>query len=78
MLHAVRDIERNLIPALEDMLVQLNSGVPLCSILVNISASDYGELSAEFKKAVKKINAGSPQSDVFLLFVVGRRNGSQF
>ncbi|HLC54083.1 MAG TPA: type II secretion system F family protein [Candidatus Nanoarchaeia archaeon] len=71
-----RDIERNLIPALEDMLVQLNSGVPLYNILVNISASDYGELSSEFKKAVKKINAGSPQSDV--LDELGKRNGSQF
>jgi pilus assembly protein TadC len=71
-----RDIEKNLIPALEDMLVQLNSGVPLFSILVNISASDYGELSAEFKKAVKKINAGSPQTDV--LDELGKRNTSPF
>lgn len=59
-----RDIEKNLLPAMEDILVQLNSGVPLFSVLVNISAADYGELSIEFKKAVKKINAGSPEQEV--------------
>lgn len=71
-----RNIERNLIPALEDMLVQLNSGVPLFSIMVNISSSDYGELSAEFKKAVRKINTGEPETDVF--DEMGKKNTSPF
>ncbi|MEK6899163.1 MAG: type II secretion system F family protein [Nanoarchaeota archaeon] len=71
-----RVIERNLIPALEDMLIQLNSGIPLFSILVNLSSSDYGALSEEFKKAVKKISAGSPQEDV--LEELGDRNGSMY
>lgn len=60
-----RDIDRNLIPALQDVLVQLNSGVPLFSILINISTSDYGELSEEFVKMVKKINAGYSEIGVF-------------
>ncbi len=60
-----RNIEKNLIPSLEDILIQLNSGIPLFSIFVNIASYDYGELSAEFKKAVKKINAGLPQIEVF-------------
>lgn len=59
-----KDIERNLIAALQDVLVQLTSGVPLFSVLINISASEYGELSIEFKKAVKKINAGIPEQEV--------------
>jgi len=59
-----RNIEKNLIPALQDILVQLDSGVPLFSVLVNISTSDYGELSMEFKKAVRRINAGSPEQEV--------------
>ena len=59
-----KELEINLMPALEDMLVQLNSGVPLFDILVNISLSDYGEISNEFKRAVKKINAGMPQIEV--------------
>ena len=71
-----RNIERNLIPALEDMLVQLSSGIPLFSIMVNISASDYGFLSLEFKKAVRRINAGIPQMDV--IEEMGERNSSLF
>lgn len=71
-----RNIEKNLIPALEDMLVQLNSGVPLFSILINLSAADYGFLSNEFKKAVRKINAGLPQIEV--LEEVGEKNPSLF
>ncbi|MBX4212201.1 type II secretion system F family protein [Candidatus Pacearchaeota archaeon] len=71
-----KNIEKNLIPALEDMLVQLNSGIPLFSILVNIATSDYGELSKEFKKAVRKINAGIPQIDV--LEELGEKNISLY
>lgn len=73
-LRRVRNVEKNLIPALGDMLVQLNSGVPLFNILVNLSSSDYGELSEEFKKAVKKINAGLPQLEV--LEKIGEKNSS--
>lgn len=56
-----KNIERNLIPALQDMLVQLDSGVPLFKILVNLAESEYGELSNDFSKAVKEINSGKPQ-----------------
>jgi len=59
-----KDIERNLISALQDMLVQLDSGIPLFGVMVNISSADYGELSNEFKKAVRKISAGQPEQDV--------------
>lgn len=60
----IRGIEQNLLPALQDMLVQLNSGIPLFTILVNLSNKDYGELSREFGKAVKEIHAGVPQIEV--------------
>ena len=70
------DIEKNLILALEDMLIQLNSGIPLFTIMLNISDSDYGVLSAEFKKAIKRINAGEYESDV--LDDLGKRNPSVF
>jgi len=59
-----KNIEKNLIPALQDVLVQLTSGVPLFSVLINISSADYGELSLEFKKAVKRINAGEAEQEV--------------
>jgi flagellar protein FlaJ len=58
------------------MLVQLNSGVPLFTIMVNISSSGYGELSVEFKKVVKKINSGMPQIEV--IEELGEKNSSVF
>ena len=59
-----RNIEKNLISALQDMSVQLNSGIPLFNIMTNISEENYGELSEEFKMAVKKINSGMPEEEV--------------
>ena len=71
-----RNIEKNLISALEDMLVQLNAGIPLFTIMVNISSSNYESLSYEFKKTVTKINAGYPQEEV--LEEIGDKNPSIF
>jgi len=71
-----KNIEKNLLAALEDIMVQLNSGIPLFSVLVNISAADYDELSEEFKKAVKKINAGTPEQEA--LEELSKRNPSIF
>jgi flagellar protein FlaJ len=62
-LNKQRDVDKNLIPVLQDMIVQLNSGVPIFRILSNISESDYGEVSVEFKKIVKEINSGVSQID---------------
>lgn len=59
----VRNIERNLLAALQNILIQLNSGIPLFNILVNISKEDYGEISKEFNKAIKEINTGKPQAE---------------
>lgn len=57
----IKGIERNLLAALQNILIQLNSGVPIFDILVNLSKGDYGEVSKEFSKAVREINAGKPQ-----------------
>ena len=59
----IRAIEKNLMPALQNILIQLNSGVPAFNILVNISSGKYGDLSKEFGKAVREINAGKSQVD---------------
>lgn len=59
----VAAVEKNLLPALQDMLVQLDSGIPLFNILVNLAEGDYGEISHEFDLAVKEINAGQSQID---------------
>jgi len=60
-MNKAREVERNLISVLQDMLVQLSSGVPLFDILVNISNSNYGEVSEEFRKITKEISAGVSQ-----------------
>jgi len=71
-----RNIEKNLISALEDISVQLSSGIPLFTILSNIAGQDYGELSIEFKKAVRRINAGESETEV--LDDLGKSNPSIF
>jgi flagellar protein FlaJ len=71
-----KEIEKNLLSAMQDMLVQLNSGVPIFRILVNISSSDYGEVSHEFKKAVTEINSGMPQVEA--IESLGNRTSSLY
>ncbi len=71
-----KDIEKNLIPALEDILIQINSGIPLFNVLVNVSSENYGELSIELKKAVKRISSGQHESQV--LDDLGKKNPSVF
>jgi len=75
-LNKTRNIEKNLLPALQDMLVQLNSGVSVFQILSNISASDYGELSEEFKKIVAEINSGISQVEATEKY--GKLNTSEY
>ncbi len=60
-LNKQRDVEKNLISVLQDMMVQLNSGIPMYRIILNISDSDYGEVSNEFRKISKEINSGVSQ-----------------
>lgn len=72
----VGNVERNLMPALQSILVQVNSGVPLFDILINVSKADYGQVSAEFARAVKEISAGKPQLDALEELAV--RNPSVF
>lgn len=56
----INDLEGNLLYALRHLLIQVRSGVPLFESMVNIT-SGYGQISIEFKKIVKEINAGVPE-----------------
>ena len=69
-------LEKNLLAALQNLLVQLNSGIPLFDILVNISKENYGEVSKEFSLAIKEINAGKDQIEV--LEEIAAKNPSLF
>jgi flagellar protein FlaJ len=72
----IKNLEKNLLPALQSVYIQINSGIPLFEILINISQSDYGEVSSEFSDVVKKINAGTPQIEA--LEEITLRNPSVF
>lgn len=58
-----RALEDQLIPALRQLLIDLRSGVPLFQGMTSVSTG-YGEVSAEFRKMVKEMNAGMSQPDV--------------
>lgn len=75
-LNKQRDIERNLLSAMQDMLVQLNSGVPMFRIILNIATSNYGEVSLEFKKIAKEINSGVSQLEAIEKYA--KTNTSQY
>ncbi len=53
-------IDRTLIYALKDMLVQIRSGVTLYDSMVNVAHSNYGAVSKEFDIAVRALSAGVP------------------
>lgn len=71
-----RNIDKNLISVLQDMLVQLNSGVPIFKIMLNISNSNYGEVSVEFGKITREINSGVPQIQAIEKY--GKINSSKY
>ncbi len=55
-----RKLERDLLGALQHILIEIKSGVPLFNALLGVS-DGYGEVSDEFKKVVKEINAGTAE-----------------
>ncbi len=57
-----REIDKEMIPAIRQLLIELRSGVPLFNALVSLT-SDYGELSKEFTTIIEKIDAGIPETD---------------
>lgn len=56
-------MERDLIYALKDMLLEVSSGASIYMALNGVAESDYGEVSKEFHKVVGKANAGVPVED---------------
>ncbi len=56
----IKILEKNLLFALRHILIEIKSGIPLFDALVGVS-SGYEELSGEFMKIVKNINAGKSQ-----------------
>jgi len=69
----MRQLERNLVPALRHLLIEVKSGVPLFNAMAGITKG-YGEVSEEFKVIVKDINTGS--KEVTALNAAVKRNPS--
>ncbi|MBN2458281.1 type II secretion system F family protein [Candidatus Woesearchaeota archaeon] len=53
-------VERNLVFALKDLLLQVSAGMSLYDSFVLVSNSDYGEVSREFERSSRQIQAGVP------------------
>jgi flagellar protein FlaJ len=58
---AVEAVDRDLVYALKDILIQISSGVSLFEAMKNISNSEHGMVSKEFGLVVQDINAGEAQ-----------------
>jgi flagellar protein FlaJ len=56
-------VDKDLVYALKDMYIQINSGVSLFNAMVAISKADYGYVSKDFEGVVKKINAGESEEN---------------
>jgi pilus assembly protein TadC len=54
------EVNKNLVFALRDILMQVTSGVPLYRAMVNVGNAGYGQVSIEFEAVAKKINTGTP------------------
>ena len=52
-------IDRGLLFACRDMLIQVSSGIPLYQSIQNISEGDYGQVSVEFRKVVAEARSGT-------------------
>lgn len=57
----VEEVDKDLIYALKDLMVQISSGVSLYNAMLNVSKSGYGRISEEFGRVVQEINTGAPQ-----------------
>ena len=60
----MRRLERDLLNALQHILIEIKSGVPLFNSLIGVS-EEYGEISEEFKIIVTEINAGLSEIEAF-------------
>ncbi len=69
----VRMLEKDLLGALQHMLIEVKSGVPLFNAIVGVSEG-YGKISDEFRIVAKEINAGTNESEA--IDEASRRNPS--
>lgn len=69
-------IDRGLLFAARDMLIQISSGITLFQALSNVAEGDYGQVSVEFKRVVNETRSGSSLTQA--LEDMALRNQSQY
>jgi len=55
-----QSVDKDLVFALKDLLLQVSVGIPLYNAMVNISRADYGVVSDEFAHTVREVRVGVP------------------
>jgi flagellar protein FlaJ len=65
----IKRIEVNLVSALRDIQIQIDSGLSLYQAIVHISEGGYGEITRIFREAVKKMETGVSQADALRAMV---------
>ncbi|MCX8175533.1 MAG: type II secretion system F family protein [Candidatus Micrarchaeota archaeon] len=56
-------IDRELIFAMRDMLIQISSGIPLFTVIENIGEANYEYVAPEFREVARRVKAGGPLLD---------------
>ncbi len=54
-------LDETVVFAIREIMIKVGSGVPIFNALLDVSNSDYGLVSEEFKIAVEEIQSGIPQ-----------------
>jgi len=67
--------DRMLLHVLREMWIESTSGVPLYSMLVNVSRGDYGNISDDLREAVRDITAG--ERDILALEKIAKKTRSE-
>lgn len=66
---AVRE-EKDLLFALREIMLGVNSGVPLFDSLKNVSLGNYGYVSDDFAMVIKRIESGDSEKDALKMLVL--------
>jgi len=62
--------EKDLLFALREIMVSVNSGIPLFDSLKNVSTGGYGKVSEDFGTVVKEVEMGIPEKEALKLLAI--------
>jgi flagellar protein FlaJ len=62
--------EKDLLFSLREIMVSVNSGVPLFDAIKNVSSGSYGQVSEDFASVVKQVEMGIPEKEALKLLAI--------